>query len=67
MGKSPGNQVLFWTPEPQKTPVGPKMGKSPKVKFEFGGRQQCVVKNRNHFQGQFLLFCLFSVIHSPNF
>jgi hypothetical protein len=29
-----------------------KIGKSPRVKFEFGDHQQCVVKDRYHFKGQ---------------
>jgi hypothetical protein len=28
----------------------PKIGKSPRVKYEFGCRQQCVVKDRDNFK-----------------
>jgi hypothetical protein len=32
--------------------VGPKNGQKPRKKFDFGGRQKCVVKDMDHFKSQ---------------
>jgi hypothetical protein len=67
MGKSPGVKFEFWsltkrTNSPRvKFEFGPikivvggpqKLAKAPE-KFYFGGRQPCVVKDRDHFKSQF--------------